>query len=59
MLCGVAGISNQTIDLSASYIDGWLSAIKKDKRMIVMAAVQAQKAADYILRKEEISDEDI
>lgn len=59
MLCSVAGISNQTIDLAASYIDGWLSVIKKDKRMIIMAAAQAQKAADYILRKEEISDEDI
>ena len=51
MLCGVAGISNQTIDLAASYIDGWLSVIKKDKRMIVMAAAQAQKAADFILKR--------
>jgi len=51
MLCGVAGISNQTIDLAASYIDGWLSVIKKDKRMIVMAAAQAQKAADFILNR--------
>jgi len=51
MLCGVAGISNQTIDLSASYIDGWLSVIKKDKRLIVMAAAQAQKAADFILNR--------
>jgi len=49
MLCGVAGISNQTIDLAASYIDGWLSIIKKDKKLIVMAAAQAQKAADHIL----------
>lgn len=49
MLCGVAGISNQTINLAASYIDGWLSVIKKDKRLIVMAAAQAQKAADFIL----------
>jgi len=51
LLCGVAGISNQTIDLAASYIDGWLSVIKKDKRMIVMAAAQAQKAADFILNR--------
>lgn len=34
---------------SASYIDGWLSALKKDKKMAVTAAAQAQKAADYIL----------
>lgn len=49
MLCGIAGISNQTIDLAASYLDGWLSVIKKDRKMVVVAAAQAQKAADYIL----------
>jgi antirestriction protein ArdC len=49
MLCGVAGISNETIDLAASYLDGWLSVLKKDKKMIVTAAALAQKAADYIL----------
>jgi antirestriction protein ArdC len=49
MLCGVAGISNQTIDLAASYLDGWLTVIKKDKKAIVVAAAQAQKAADHIL----------
>lgn len=48
-LCGVAGISNQTIDLAASYIDGWLSVLKKDKKMLVIAAARAQAAADYIL----------
>jgi len=51
MLCGVAGISNETIDLAASYLDGWLSVLKKDKRMILVAAAQAQKAADYILNR--------
>lgn len=49
MLCGVAGISNQTIDLAASYLNGWLSVLKKDKKLIIVAAAQAQKAADYIL----------
>ena len=49
MLCGVAGISNQTIDLAASYINGWLNIIKQDRKMIVIAAAQAQKAADHIL----------
>jgi antirestriction protein ArdC len=49
MLCGVAGISNQTIDLATSYINGWLNIIKKDKKLIVVAAAQAQKAADHIL----------
>ncbi len=48
-LCGVAGISNQTLDLAASYIDGWLNVLKQDRKMIVVAAARAQAAADYIL----------
>jgi antirestriction protein ArdC len=50
-LCGVAGISNNTIELNASYIDGWMTVLKKDRRLLVTAAAQAQKAADYILGK--------
>ena len=48
-LCGMAGIENQTIDNSASYVASWLQALKTDKRLAVTAAAQAQKAADYIL----------
>jgi antirestriction protein ArdC len=58
MLCGVAGISNETIDLAASYLDGWLSVLKKDKRMILTAAAQAQRAADYILNIKPIEQEE-
>lgn len=49
MLCGVAGIDNSTIQNSAAYIGGWLRKLKDDKKLIVQAAAQAQKAADYIL----------
>jgi len=49
MLCGMAGIDNQTIDNSAAYIDGWRSKIKGDKKLVVNAAARAQKAVDYIL----------
>ncbi|MDP4084700.1 MAG: zincin-like metallopeptidase domain-containing protein [Bacillota bacterium] len=49
MLCGVAGIDNSTIENSASYINSWLRALKDDKRLVIQAASQAQKAADYIL----------
>lgn len=49
MLCGVAGIDNSTIENSASYIDSWLRALKKESRLVLQAAAQAQKAADYIL----------
>lgn len=49
MLCGVAGIDNSTIDNSASYIDSWLRVLKKENRLVLQAASQAQKASDYIL----------
>lgn len=49
MLCGVSGIDNSTLDNSAAYVGSWLRKLKDDKRLIVQAAGQAQKAADYIL----------
>jgi antirestriction protein ArdC len=48
-LCGFAGIENITLNNSAAYIQGWLKALKDDKKLVIMAAAQAQKAADYIL----------
>lgn len=48
-LCAIAGISQPTIANSAAYIDSWLKALKNDKSLIIKAASQAQKAADYIL----------
>ena len=38
-----AGISNETIDLAASYLDGWLSVLKKDKKMILVAALKRKR----------------
>lgn len=49
MLCGVAGIDNSTLENSAAYVGSWLRKLKDDKKLIVQAAGQAQKAADYIL----------
>jgi antirestriction protein ArdC len=48
-LCGYAGIVNRTINSSAAYLEGWLKQLKEDKTLIVHAAAQAQKAADFIL----------
>ena len=48
-LCGVAGIENRTCDNSAAYIQGWLRTLQDDKRLLISAAAQAQRAADYIL----------
>jgi len=53
MLCGIAGIENNTIENSASYIKSWLSALKDDNRLIFHASAQAQKAVDYILENTE------
>jgi antirestriction protein ArdC len=52
-LCGVAGIVNETVDNSAAYIQGWLGRLRHDKKLLIQAAAQAQKAADFILRKGE------
>ncbi len=51
MLCGVAGIET-TIENSAAYIQGWLKVLKSDKKILVHAAAQAQRSADFILRKQ-------
>jgi antirestriction protein ArdC len=52
MLMGHAGIEQDTIENSAAYIQGWLKALKGDKKLAIIAAGQAQKAADFILRRE-------
>lgn len=50
-LCGEAGIFNRTVNSSAAYLQSWLEALTNDATMIVSAAAQAQKAADYILNR--------
>ena len=47
-LSATAGIDN-TLANSASYIGGWSRALKADNRLVVSAASQGQKAADFIL----------
>lgn len=51
-LCGHAGIEKMTTEDSASYIASWLARLRNDTRLVVHAAAQAQKAADYILGKQ-------
>jgi antirestriction protein ArdC len=48
-LCAMTGIENKTINNSAGYIANWLDKLKDDKKIIVIAGAQAQKACDYIL----------
>jgi antirestriction protein ArdC len=53
MLCAQSGIdSPELFDNSASYIAGWLSALNGDKKLVVAAAAQAQRACDLITQAE-------
>ena len=47
-LCGVCGIANATLDNSAAYLPSWMQVLRDDPTMLVQAAAQAQKAADYL-----------
>ena len=48
-LCGQAEIVERTIDNSAAYVSEWLKRLKDDKKLIIQAAAQAQRAADFVL----------
>lgn len=48
-LSGVAGIEASQEDQTVAYLQGWISRIKGDPKLLVQAAGQAQKAADFIL----------
>src|SRR6266542_717409 len=50
-LCGQAGIVERTLNNSAAYVASWLERLKDDRKLVVHAAAQAQKAADFILCK--------
>src|SRR5216683_3189984 len=48
-LCAEAGISPAVLENQAAYIAGWLKKCREDRKLLIHAAAQAQKAADYIL----------
>jgi antirestriction protein ArdC len=47
-LCADLELTPQIREDHAPYIDGWLKAMKQDKRAIFTAAAHAQRAADYL-----------
>jgi antirestriction protein ArdC len=55
-LCAEAGISPAVLDNQAAYIQGWLVKLRSDKRLLITAAAQAQRAADYILKVRVVSE---
>src|SRR4030095_8060791 len=44
-ICGTAPV---TLDTSAAYLQSWMAVLRHDPTMLVQAAAQAQRAADYI-----------
>jgi len=48
VLCAQCNIDNHVIRNQAAYLNGWMKAISNDPRLIVIAAGQAQRAANYI-----------
>lgn len=49
MLCALAGVSTPELDENAAaYIGSWLSKFQGDKKLIVSASAQAQRAVDLI-----------
>ena len=48
-LCAETGIAPATLENSAAYIKSWKNVLKADKKMVIFAASQGQKASDYIL----------
>jgi antirestriction protein ArdC len=43
-----AGIQPAVIENQAAYIAGWCQKFKDDKKLVIAAAGQAQRAADWI-----------
>jgi len=56
-LCGHTGIENVTLNNSAAYIQSWIRTLRGDRKLAIIAAAQAQKAADYILNRKSNQDE--
>ena len=53
--CILASLGIETknsFDNSAAYIQSWLSVLKNDRRMVVIAAGQAEKAVNFILNRD-------
>ncbi|MCY4639402.1 MAG: zincin-like metallopeptidase domain-containing protein, partial [Chloroflexi bacterium] len=44
-----AGIDPSRVEQSAAYIASWLRVLDDDRRLVVVAAAQGQRASDHIL----------
>lgn len=57
-LAATAGIERETLQNAAAYIAHWREKLDKDRRVLVYAASQAQKACDWILDAKAAEDEE-
>ena len=58
-LSATCGLDNSSrLDDASAYIDGWLKALRDEKKLLLQAASAAQKAADFILGKAEEQEEE-
>jgi antirestriction protein ArdC len=48
-LNSLTGIAAREFEQNTAYIQGWLAKLKNDKRLIISASAQAQRATDFIL----------
>jgi antirestriction protein ArdC len=48
-LCAHVGIAERTIENSAAYVASWLRVLRDDRRLLLRAAQQAQRAVDHVL----------
>ncbi|MBA3647327.1 MAG: hypothetical protein H0W62_02075 [Chitinophagales bacterium] len=57
----MSGIAPTQFENNVAYIKGWLDTLEKDRRFIILATSQAQKATDFILnlKKEEKPEEEV
>ncbi len=51
-LCAEAGISTAVIGNQAAYVAGWLAKLRDDRKLLIHAAAQAQRAADFVLNRQ-------
>ena len=56
ILCAEASISPAVLENQAAYIQGWLARLRTDKHIVIVAAAQGQKAADYTLNSESVAE---
>lgn len=46
--CAALGLDNSLVEDTASYIQGWLTRLRGDPKVVIGASTQGQRAADFI-----------